>query len=309
MANVNLSDMLARKLIKSALRSTSTSGISPAPRYSLTAAQIVNLSTFDRPAAVSLEENEYFLKYKDKLEKIKHTKPREYEAAIKKIYGDKTAKGDKSVETKELSSDVTQSSILSRMQASSKVNDPVQSSSKRSPQNRCLDSIIKLELLHGKSASEIQEIWNEYYSKKEGTVFATIPVEKYKRLKSKGQEFPLFIYPLPRESGYEFMLGQCSEDDWYYTPLIAYQTHGEYAPFSLTIQYYTELAESKGIVLMVGEIASQDLKPEHATILVHQTQLMYGSDENLALVRLMNEKPDEFQHMDVINTCKKAGLF
>ena len=303
MANINISDMFARKLLYSALRSMSDSAANSTPRSSLTLAQLANLSTYDRPAAPTLEENAYYSKYKDRLEKIKQTKPEEYEAALDKIYGKKPSKP-----TEKPLSDVQGSSMLSKMASSSKSEQNDQSSSE-SQKRKDLDSIVKLDLLREKSAEEISQIWSQHYAGKDGVVFATVPVDKYTRLKVKGKEFPLFIYPLPRETGFEFMLGQCSEDDWYYTPLISYQTHGEYAPYSLAIHYYPELAESKGIVLMMGEICAEELKPELATLLALQTQLIYGSDENLELVKLMHEKPDDFQHMEVINVCKKAGLF
>ena len=60
---------------------------------------------------------------------------------------------------------------------------------------------------------------------------------------------------------------------------------------------------------MKGEIASDDVGPELATLLVHQTQLMYGSDENFELVKTMHERPDDFKHMDIIDVCKKSGVF
>lgn len=301
MANSNFSDMFARKLFYRALRSLPTSGaeqLAPRPSPLLT-----HLSTFDQPAAPTLEENAYYDKYKAKLEKAKQSRPKEYVAALDNIYGEKPT--EDSVD----STDVKGSSVLSRMQASS-TTKPTATDSVSSPrQRKDLNSIVKLDLLQTKSAEEIGQIWTQHYSGHSGVVYASIPVEKYERLKAKGKECPLYIYPLPRECGYEFILGQCANDDWYFTPLIAYQTHGEYAPYCLAIHYYTELASSKGTVLMMGEISSDDLKSELATLLVHETQLMYGSDENFKLVKSMSESLDDFQHMAVIDACKKAALF
>ena len=222
------------------------------------------------------------------------------------IYGEN--KKDETSAAKSDRSDIKGSSMLERMQSTSK-NEQPESKEKEAAPRKGLNDIIKLDLLADKSSSEIAEIWTQYYSTKDRVLYATVPVDKYVRIKAKGKECPQFLYALPREEGFEFLLGQCSNDDWYYTPLLAFQTHGEFAPYSLSVNYYTELAEEKGIVLMKGEIASDDIGPELATLLVHQTQLMYGSDENFELVKTMHERPDDFKHMDIIDVCKKACVF
>ena len=271
-----------------------------------TLAQLAGLSTYDKPAAPSIEENAYYDKYKAKLEKIKLTDPEKYKSAMEAIYGKN--RNDETSAAKSDGSDIKGSSMLERMQSTSK-NEQPESKEKEAAPRKGLNDIIKLDLLADKSSSEIAEIWTQYYSTKDRVLYATVPVDKYVRIKSKGKECPQFLYALPREEGFEFLLGQCSNDDWYYTPLLAFQTHGEFAPYSLSVNYYTELAEEKGIVLMKGEIASDDLGPELATLLVHQTQLMYGSDENFELVKTMHERPDDLKHMDIIDVCKKSGVF
>ena len=310
MANINTSDMFAKRVFQGLLRS---GGIQQraVPSFSQqaatpTLAQLAGLSTYDKPAAPSIEENAYYDKYRAKLEKIKLTDPEKYKSAMEAIYGKN--RNDETSAAKSDRSDIKGSSMLERMQSTSK-NEQPESKEKEAAPRKGLNDIIKLDLLADKSSSEIAEIWTQYYSTKDRVLYATVPVDKYVRIKSKGKECPQFLYALPREEGFEFLLGQCSNDDWYYTPLLAFQTHGEFAPYSLSVNYYTELAEEKGIVLMKGEIASDDLGPELATLLVHQTQLMYGSDENFELVKTMHERPDDFKHMDIIDVCKKSGVF
>lgn len=313
MANINTSDMFAKRVFQGLLRSggiqqRSGSVAAELQANQLTWDQLRALSTYDKPAAPTMEENAFYDKYKAKLEKIKLTDPEKYKSAMESIYGKKKTDEAASVEpVTKPSSDIEGSSMMSRMQSTSKHEK--EATDKKSAPRKGLNEIIKLELLADKSISEITKIWSEYYSKKDGVLYAAVPAEKYIRIKSKGKECPQFLYALPRQEGFEFLLGQCSGDDWYYTQLLSYQTHGEFAPYALSLNYYTELVEDKGIVLMKGEIASEDLKPEMATLLVHQTQLMYGSDENFELVKTMHEKPDDFKHMAIIDVCKKAGVF
>ena len=53
--------------------------------------------------------------------------------------------------------------------------------------------------------------------------------------------------------GYEFFVVQFLKNEAHFTSLINYQAHKENAPECLNMMHYTELAEDKGIVLMVGE--------------------------------------------------------
>lgn len=305
MASFNTSDMLSKRLLRAALKTNQV------PRNERhvpwqPVVEAMGLSSYDKPAAPTLEENAFYDRYKEKLDKLKVSRPAEFVSAVESVYGDKknASKDEKSAPS---TSDIKNSSMMQKMGASS-LEQPAGVDDKKK-QRPGLDSIIKLDLIKDKSASDVSHLWSQYFAKKEGTIFATIPNDKYERVRTKGLECPLFIYALPHDSGFEFILGQCGGDDWYYTPLIEYQTHGEYAPYSLVVRHYTELAESKEIILMKGEIASDNLQPELATLLIHQTQMVYGSDENFTLVETMNKNPAEFKHMDVIDLYKKIGLF
>ena len=60
-----------------------------------------------------------------------------------------------------------------------------------------------------------------------------------------------FVYPVPRDEGYEFMFGQFSGHRCHFTSLINYQQHQENAPVSLTLTHYTDLQKSKGGVSLI----------------------------------------------------------
>lgn len=62
-----------------------------------------------------------------------------------------------------------------------------------------------------------------------------------------------FLFPLPRQQGYEFIIVQFAGNEAHFTTLINYQAYQANAPECLTIVHYPELAEDKGVVLMVGE--------------------------------------------------------
>ena len=168
--------------------------------------------------------------------------------------------------------------FLSRMEAKSETDKPAKPKdfslpgtakpSVTSPvREKSLNTIMKVELLADKAPEEITQIWSEHYASKVGysdviddanyhnqdAVAAVIPVETYKIMQERFKEFNTFLFPLPRDMGYEFMVVQFLGHEAHFSTLINYQAHKENAPECLSMVHYTELAEEKGIVLMVGE--------------------------------------------------------
>jgi len=172
-----------------------------------------------------------------------------------------------------------------------------------------LDSLFKVELLVDKSADEISRIWTEYWSGKE-TISAVIKKDVFDLMAPRIKECPLFLYPLPREQGYEFYLTQFSEYHCFCTSLINYQVHGEDAPWQLCFKFYPELSETKGIVLMASEFDGSSLSILEVQYLAQLQQLFYAnpSDHRLELMRNFNYYPDSFKYMDIVKEIESGDL-
>lgn len=95
------------------------------------------------------------------------------------------------------------------------------------------------------SDTEIAQIWTEYHQQRD-SICAIIPKVTYDRIIKRAAECPLFVYPLPRDEGVEFIFAQFSKNDCHFTPLLSFKTFGENAPPILTISHYQEFSESKG---------------------------------------------------------------
>ena len=98
---------------------------------------------------------------------------------------------------------------------------------------------------------------------------------------------------------------QFSGDQIYYTSLLEYKTHGEAAKPHFVVTHYKELSDSKGIILMLGEMGDNvknTLQLEEAQNLVYQTQLFYktGGPETLKLVEIFSLEPESFDIQNVI---------
>lgn len=85
-----------------------------------------------------------------------------------------------------------------------------------------LEDIMKLDLIEGKPVDEIKAIWLEYHTKKD-VLAATIPSEAFEKLMENAKKHPLFIFPIPRSQGFEFIMFQFAANTVHFTPLLCYQ--------------------------------------------------------------------------------------
>ncbi|EDO44321.1 predicted protein, partial [Nematostella vectensis] len=164
-----------------------------------------------------------------------------------------------------------------------------------------LDSVLRMELISELSGEEIGKLWREFHKDKD-CISAVIPANVYKTIEERSTKYPLFIYPLPRESGYEFIYSEFSGKHCYLTSLINFQTMAENAPWFLAVTHFTELQDTKGVVLMVGEVDTNHLSVVDAQWLAYQIQMYYASDsaERESLLHTFNIEPNKFDHMSVV---------
>lgn len=171
-----------------------------------------------------------------------------------------------------------------------------------------LTDIMKMELIEDKNVEEIAQIWIEYHKTKD-VLAATLTTDQYDMLTARAKEHPIFLLPLPRSEGFEFIMLQFAANTVHFTPLLAYQVHHENAPECLTLVHYTEMRD-KGIVLMRGEYDTKVLTAQEAQCLANELQMFYyKTDENkLKLLQTFTKNPDEFKHMDLIKEVENIQL-
>merc|ERR1712098_82112 len=151
------------------------------------------------------------------------------------------------------------------------------------------------------SAKEIEEIWCKHFSSKDA-VAAVIPTQTYQVMQERFKQFNTFLFPLPRDQGYEFFVVQFLKNEAHFTSLINYQAHKEDAPECLNMVHYTEFAEDKGIVLMVGEYDKDILNAKEAKCLADQVEIYYSrpNESKLDLMNKFTNSPQYFDHMELI---------
>ncbi|XP_074762364.1 ATP synthase mitochondrial F1 complex assembly factor 1 isoform X2 [Athene noctua] len=247
------------------------------------------------PGGEPLEENPFYGKYRHKIQQLRRSSPDVFESRMEK----------RNEVKKQPVGYSNQGEFIRCMEE--KVG--TKTSKGGFTKDKTLDSILNVEMVKEKSAEEIKQIWNQYFSAKD-TVYAVIPAEKFDLIWKRAQKCPSFLYALPRKEGYEFFVGQWSGTELHFTSLINIQTQGETAPSQLVLYHYPELQKEKGIVLMTAEMDSKFLVVHEAQCLANQVQLFYAADhsETYKLVETFNHRSSEFKYMSVIAELEQSGL-
>ncbi|SAM06359.1 hypothetical protein [Absidia glauca] len=140
-----------------------------------------------------------------------------------------------------------------------------------------LDDVVKLDLLEQESPERITQIWHEYHRNKENVINAVIPTKIFQTIHERGERYPMFIFPLPRQHGLEFYLLQFHQKQCYFTSLAEYKLRQDQARPFLSLTHYDELQHSKQIVLMHGHIYQPNIvTSQDAQFLAFCVQQFYG---------------------------------
>lgn len=264
----------------------------------------------DRDLDELAESNPYYAKYYDKLSALKATDPQKFEALLKSKGGGAAA----AAATEERSAAAQSSPAVGLPQRSANRSVGLRPDAAQAAEvggdggsARALSSVLRIELMAGKTADEITDIWNAYHSAKSG-LYCVLPASVYDAMHARARKCPTFVYPVPRGQGLEFFIGQWQGNACCFSPLATFQAYGENAPVTVSVVYYTELSESKGIALVSGEVDASMLPLHLAQLLVHQLHAFYGNEGNYKLVESMQDNPKDFRHEDVIAACKKCSL-
>ncbi|XP_056893420.1 ATP synthase mitochondrial F1 complex assembly factor 1 [Takifugu flavidus] len=249
-----------------------------------------------------LEENPFYNKYQDKIQKLRSAEPQEFSSRLAKRHEAK----------KDVLGHSKQAEFVRLVEQEVEKRGELGASDGASggfTKNKTLDSILNVELVRDKTGEEITKLWMEYFSTKD-TISAVIPTSTYELMHGRSRSCPMFLYALPQKEGYEFFIGQWSGDQLHFTSLINIQTLGEQAPSQLILYHYPDLKQEKGLVFMTAEMDSKFITVHQAQCLANQVQLFYGTQrqETFRLVETFNHHPAEFKHMLVIAELEQSGL-
>jgi ATP synthase F1 complex assembly factor 1 len=190
---------------------------------------------------------------------------------------------------------------------SPKAQPAAKTSDKPSAPIKPLSAYIDVEKVLDLPPKEIEAIWRLRHANNPNSICAVIPVEIYQRIVSAARQNPQFILPLPR-SPTEDLQQQAEEAantgadihflQWAFHPpastatsgplasshtstiiftqLAAFKMHGAYAQPHTTITHHLDLADEKGLVLMLGQVMpNSGVSTTEATWLASCVQRFY----------------------------------
>eukprot|EP00245_Coleochaete_scutata_P017247 TRINITY_DN8371_c0_g2_i1.p1 TRINITY_DN8371_c0_g2~~TRINITY_DN8371_c0_g2_i1.p1 ORF type:complete len:202 (+),score=36.64 TRINITY_DN8371_c0_g2_i1:72-608(+) len=168
------------------------------------------------------------------------------------------------------------------------------------PTPKSLDSILKLETIENLSSEDLAAMWNDYHTGR-GHVSAVMTTPLYKQLKQRADACPLFVLPVRKEEGFVSLLSQAQMPHMLFTGLEDFKMLGPKASPYFTVTHYTDLADSKGLVLVRGDIVlATRLSDNEAQTLLANAHSFYLDDNRYKRVLTFNKESRDFDFRDVL---------
>ncbi|KIZ05677.1 ATP synthase F1 complex assembly factor 1 [Monoraphidium neglectum] len=159
-----------------------------------------------------------------------------------------------------------------------------------------LEEVMHLDQLKDRTPNEIEQIWLEFHQDpNQRRVADVMTADEYKQLQARARSSPMFVLPLSKPGGFLSLLLNYQCPLALLTSVEEYRRFGAGAPPHMTITHYTELAESKGLVLTRGDIINDAVVSlSEARTLLQLARAFYTEPEAHRLVYQFNHQPDKF---------------
>jgi len=165
------------------------------------------------------------------------------------------------------------------------------------PGRKGLDDVCKLNLLEAATPAEIMNIWNFNHTQYVQYYGRVLPTSAYEAMRPRLEKCPYFLVPVFRDKGLFNAVTNFNQDLVGVVPLGEYQTKGDHAIPHMTVQFFTELSRSKGLVLVRCEIQDQVFRKQDCAF-VTQMMLKYYSTPGLyeKWVETFNKAPHQYDY-------------
>ncbi|KAJ9469895.1 ATP synthase mitochondrial F1 complex assembly factor 1 [Diplonema papillatum] len=181
---------------------------------------------------------------------------------------------------------------------------------------KSLDSILKLELLEKASPAAIMNLWTTHHQLVMQYWGRVISTEAFEVIAPRLKECPYFVVPVFRDKGMfnvvtNFQAGRGADagrdDLMLCCPLGEWQAKQDHASIHMTIQFFTELSKSKGIVLVRCELMDQHMTKQDAMFVTHILLKYYTLPHLFNHVELFNKSPNQFSYHNYLRQMKEEA--
>lgn len=164
---------------------------------------------------------------------------------------------------------------------------------------------MKLEKLRQLDPETLSEVWAAHFSEKPGNLGVSMPAKLANSIKSKLENYPMFILPISRLTGHEIVLMEAIVGDNFavqVTGLEEYKKLGSHAPPRASFTFFTELAAEKDLILVHGRFNGAEMNLAQSSLLLQNFCAAYSRDELFKWIQNFRDHPDEFHFNEFMKT-------
>ncbi|KAJ3227130.1 hypothetical protein HK099_003349 [Clydaea vesicula] len=155
------------------------------------------------------------------------------------------------------------------------------------------------------SKDGIESMWNQFHDTRRGFLSSSFDSNFFDTLSTRSKSFPTFVIPLRKGGEYDFYFLHFKENRVFYFKLLEPKDKSKAC---LVVTYFTDLKDSKGVILIQGKIdcdknnGLQKLKLHEARELINQMQNFYvtGDEKKFKLLEKFNKSFDDFDYQELI---------
>lgn len=167
------------------------------------------------------------------------------------------------------------------------------------PGRKHLDDVCKLDLLMAAPAAEVANIWISHHAQFAQYWGRVISTAAYNVLQPRLNTSRYFIVPVFRDKGIFNAVTNYNAEQGVIgvTPLQEWQNKGDHAQVHMLIQFFTELASAKDLVLVRCELQDKHMTRQDCA-LVTSLMLKFYTVQNLydEYVETFNKRPNSFDY-------------
>lgn len=168
------------------------------------------------------------------------------------------------------------------------------------PTPKKLEEIFNLKSLERLENEDIIQRWNDHHLGR-GHISSVLPADSYSTVYNRAQQCPMFVLPIGRPKGFVTMLSQSQMPHLLFTGLEDFKARGPSASPFFTVTHFTELSETKGIVLVRGDVVlPSKLSDDEARALLSNWHTFYINDAHFKSIHNFNKSPTDFDFREVV---------
>lgn len=174
---------------------------------------------------------------------------------------------------------------------------PLSTKSTIHPGMKTLSSYIDVEKTRELPEKEIEYIWRLRHAHDQQSLCAVIPNPTYSRILKTARSHRQFILPLPREGQgaemhfLEWTFPTATTVTVLFTHFAEYRLRGEYSQPHTIVTHHTDLADSKGLVLLQGNVVGgRGITVDEGKWLLMCLQKFYGGADGIAIRKKLLEQ-------------------